>query len=148
MRGTAVGPDGPHGRLTRSKELLALTGQQDGIVRLVLVVAICHSHEVVRLVIDEAVVALRESIESDSETVADALVLSVDHQGRNRQAHVGILVVVDDHVDVVLDVHLGDEAGGLHVVELVWTDFVVAELVDLVALEDVAAVRTVERLTS
>ena len=78
--------------------------------------------------------------------MSDTLILPVDHQFRNGQPHGGVLFEVDDHVHVVLDVHLGDEAGSLHVGQLVRTHFVVAQLVDLVALEDIAAGSTVEEI--
>ena len=79
-----------------------------------------------------------------AETVADAFIFAIDHQGGHRQAHGGVLVEVDNQVDVILYVALVNQTCGAHIVELIRTDLIIAKLVDLISLENVAALQAVE----
>ena len=144
MRLGLVDADGARRALAGGEVGHVLTGAGVGVVRLVFVVAVGDGHEVIPLVVDQAVVALRKGVLRDLEAVADALILPIDLQLRHRLLHHRIEAVVDDHVDVVVDVHLGDEAGAVGVLELVGADGLVEDLVQLVALEDVAPGRGVE----
>ncbi len=115
------------------------------IERLVLVVAIGNGHEVVALVIDQAVVTLGKGIIDHLKAVADALVLSVDHEGGHGQADDGVKGVVDDLVDAILDVTLCDEPGAVGVVQFIRPDRGVLDLIEVVAFKDVTAGRGVQQ---
>ena len=77
--------------------------------------------------------------------MADAVVGTVDLHLRHRLLHDGVEAVVDDHVDAIVHVALGDEAGAVGVLQFVRTDRGVEHLIELVALEDVAAVEGVQQ---
>ena len=118
MGDTRIGAERTNSCFTRCFVLHVLTRTEDWIIVFVVVVAVGQHHEVISLVVDQAVVALGKRVVGDAQTVEDAFVVTVHHQRRYRQVHRLVLVVVDDEVDVILDVALCDEARCVDVVEV------------------------------
>ena len=143
MRGAAVHADRTHSSLTRGLVLNVLARTRVGVIVGVVVVPVGQRHEVVRLVVHKRVVTLREGVSGDTETVGNALVCTVGHQGWNGKFHFSVLDVVHHHANVIDDITLVKQSCHVDVAQIGCRHLVIGKLVDLVALEVVGTTQGV-----